>query len=488
MRSLLREEDHPDIYWSDVRVLYDSEEVCMAWPFYLPHEMVAKVHEKQRLNFEWDDNLAGDCIVFSRQFGRPDSPLVVPLGLHGDGTPCGAHDSLEQLNFNLVGLTTDGPAPRFMFTCGFKEHVSPHTYDDWFTVMKWSLECCISGIYPSTRHDGTPLDGKRAAAARKRLQRRPAGTPDILGFQAFLHQCRGDWEFYKRVFNVPSWSSAEHICWLCGARRYNYKDFSATAPWRINRHLEAARYLDRLRSEGTTPCVLFSLPLFGPHRILVDWLHTADLGCAADAVGNVWYACLQWLGANRTEQVAALWTRLQAFYEANEVGPQLDSLTLLLIKQRGQPPKLRTKAARVRAAVPFTAALAAEFADRSETMATIAHLAGHLARVYECLDAAVWPAAEEATAARRFALLYATLEQQAVDPLWRIKPKLHLFVELIEYVAPLEGNPRTYWTYRDEDYGGQLAKLAARRGGRRNPSRVAQNVLQRLAAIEHEED
>jgi hypothetical protein len=114
-----------------------------------------------------------------------------------------------------------------------------------------------------------------------------------------------------------------------------------------------------------------------------------DLGCAADAVGNVWYACLQWLGANRTEQVAALWTRLQAFYEANEVGPRLDSLTLLLIKQRGQPPKLRTKAARVRAAVPFTAALAAEFADRSETMATIAHLAGHLARVYECLDAAV---------------------------------------------------------------------------------------------------
>ena len=45
-------------------------------------------------------------------------------------------------------------------------------------------------------------------------------------------------------------------------------------------------------------------------------------------------------------------------------------------------------------------------------------------------------------------------------PNWKVKPKLHLFLELCS-----DGSqPSKTWTYRDEDWGGSVARMARRRG------------------------
>ena len=54
--------------------------------------------------------------------------------------------------------------------------------------------------------------------------------------------------------------------------------------------------------------------------------------------------------------------------------------------------------------------------------------------------------------------------------LWRLYPKHHMFWHLLHAVAPRDGPPRDYWNWRDESFGGQLALVAKRRGGKAIPA------------------
>ena len=44
--------------------------------------------------------------------------------------------------------------------------------------------------------------------------------------------------------------------------------------------------------------------------------------------------------------------------------------------------------------------------------------------------------------------------------LFKVSPKLHLFVHLCETQAPLLGNPRFWWTYSDEDFVGLMVEVS----------------------------
>ena len=78
----------------------------------------------------------------------------------------------------------------------------------------------------------------------------------------------------------------------------------------------------------------------------------------------------------------------------------------------------------------------------------------------------------------RFALQYVSLRNaHADDPkAWRIKPELHMFLELCS-----EGpHPAKFWNYRDEDWGGSVARMARRRGGELHALTFSTNVLSRF--------
>ena len=44
--------------------------------------------------------------------------------------------------------------------------------------------------------------------------------------------------------------------------------------------------------------------------------------------------------------------------------------------------------------------------------------------------------------------------------LWKMSPKLHLFIHLAEVQCVLHGNPRYYWCYADEDLVGHMVENA----------------------------
>jgi hypothetical protein len=62
------------------------------------------------------------------------------------------------------------------------------------------------------------------------------------------------------------------------------------------------------------------------------------------------------------------------------------------------------------------------------------------------------------------ALLYVSLEKEkhdaGIQKRWKVKPKLHMFLELCGHVClqSERGNPRNFWTYADESHGGSMKR------------------------------
>ena len=76
---------------------------------------------------------------------------------------------------------------------------------------------------------------------------------------------------------------------------------------------------------------------------------------------------------------------------------------------------------------------------------------------------------------RLFALQYVAFAQAHEGRRdWVLKPKMHLWLELCSE----HSRPALFWTYRDEDYGGGVSRMARRRGGYSSVSAVSRQVLE----------
>ena len=172
---------------------------------------------------------------------------------------------------------------------------------------------------------------------------------------------------------------------------------------------------------------------------------------------------------------------MKEYYRRSAPESKLDNLTVLMIKATGKGPKLRGRAGEIRGLIPFGKELADQYLDaNSPREAAIKECTDCLVKCYDCLSSHSFSSDVLKNHARRFALLYSAIEA-ATDhrQLWRVKPKLHLWLNLCE-----SGNrPSLFWGYRDEDFGGCLARLGHRRGGSHSPVAVATNVLSRFCAM-----
>ena len=86
----------------------------------------------------------------------------------------------------------------------------------------------------------------------------------------------------------------------------------------------------------------------------------------------------------------------------------------------------------------------------------------------------------------RICVLYTKLSLEADmenKRAWKIKPKIHMMQELLEYQGEELGNPRGFWEYKDEDFVGIIATLALRRGGPNTPNACAAGVVDRYRAL-----
>ena len=338
------------------------------------------------------------------------------------------------------------------------------------------------GEYPTLRHDGSEwgqADKWRASTA---------SSP--LSCFGVLHQVRGDWQFFKNSFGFNSWGQKE-ICTRCAASNGPPCDFRDTGPssaWR-QRRLSGQEWLLQQLANGQRLSPLFGAPEFDVHDVVPDWLHCVDLGVQADLVGNLFAELVNnhLPGPSREARVKGLWAKLQRWNRTNRPEGCFDNLTWEMIQQKsGSAPKLRGKGAEVRHILPFAIEMALEYQDGSPHRHTVLAMLQWLSKCCSLVKERPYPAEAAAEAARKVAQLWSALEAEARRAgdfvHWRIKPKLHLFQELLEFVSPKHGPPNTFHCYLDERIGGWVSQMACRRGGAKSGPNVALNCLNRYRA------
>ncbi len=214
----------------------------------------------------------------------------------------------------------------------------------------------------------------------------------------------------------------------------------------------------------------------------IDWLHCADQGISADTLGNLFRLLAgKCEGGTISQRTTALWEKVQSYYVTHEVQDRLQNLVPSMLKQPTKPAKLRCSAAQCRALIPFADQCAQELLSSAAPVEAAAKAAIH--HLHECYKALSTESIFSCDTLRRhsirFALQYCALQRahEEVDPsAWRVKPKLHLFLEVCS-----EGSrPAMCWTYRDEDYGGSVARMSRRRGGALSVKAFSSNLLQRF--------
>ena len=238
------------------------------------------------------------------------------------------------------------------------------------------------------------------------------------------------------------------------------------AGWRSSR-LTTEAFLRRQLETGRRISPIFSVFGVEVHLFRVDWLHAVDQGVGADFAGNAIEALLPKLpGANQEARCHALNEKLQAFYERRGTEDKIKVLKLKTFKRASplQAAKLKGSAAMIRAAIPFVKELTEELADDSVPVeAAIKVAAKHLMHCYQCLSKSSEACRDDAfyNSSRDFVLQYHALHLAGDGVSFRCKPKTHMFLEMCSLPGVI---PNSCWCYRDEDFGGPIARQSKMRG------------------------
>lgn len=481
-RQLRRNSIWPNFYYASIPIWNSKTEsmTLQSHPFLLPHEWLAKAQCYGELEPVMA-NAAEHVEIFSHMQKVAqglNSPLThIPLGLHCDGVPFGSQvfysDSLELFSLNFP---CSEHGMRIPFTSVQKNHMIKHdTYNAILQVLAWSLKHLALGILPETRHDGSPFQPGEHFRLTFGKHFKPA--------KALLVEIRADWVALKQVFQFPQQNENAGICWMCHATPKDIRDCSVHAVWRQTRRTAMSFHWE-LKSAGKS-CPLWSVPGVSSNIVVVDWLHCADLGVAADVMGNILLELVDHFpGSDRNVRMRALWQAIAKEYDSQVVpqGNRFPGLRLANFYTGGKSPKLKGKAAHIRYFVPILDKIVQDIIQADDIHSqTVVSCMQNLGICYACLQD--FDAARLDNASRKMALLYCSLEKEQISlgalKIWKVKPKLHLFLELCSHIC-LErhrGNPRNFWTYADETHGGCMRQIAAARGGKNSSASSAYRML-----------
>jgi hypothetical protein len=413
-----------------------------------------------------------------------DFKRTLGLGLHGDGAPISKKHSMLMFSVNLVAQPHK---ERYLCTSISKHLLCPcgsckgkHTIDAITHVLVWSFKVCLLGVLP---HWG-PGAWKGNEHVYVRLDRAGFPAGEDLGCNALLVQCRGDWQWYCQLFGLNSWSATE-MCWKCRAKKQPedplyFGNFCMDAAWRATCVSDEA-YLQ----EQSILSPMFQAPGFLPSDICVDVLHTLDLGCTQDLIGNVFVEVMDEWEGSQAETLAKLRGRMKEFYALHNPPSKLNTITKEMLRKKASSPKLKAKGAETRYLLPFALELCQLSYDPANNHKVVRErccrnmLTFYMEMAKENFD----PSSAKA-AAQSFLLDYSFLSTEAREKglkMWALKPKFHLFAHLGESQVLEVGNPRLFWAYADESFMGQLSRMARPRGGKQG-AKATYNLLQKFRA------
>ena len=273
------------------------------------------------------------------------------------------------------------------------------------------------------------------------------------------------------MFQTPKWNEIGRMCWLCMAVGENgsplqYTCTGSDAPWRPTRVTHQA-YLAWLRSND------LEIPAWFRHIkglqiicLMIDILHSTDLGVFAHVIGNIFWECIKrhiW-GPNIKANIAGIQRELKLYYTALRIKNRFTGkLTEDMIRTSKGWPILKCKGAPIRAMDRFALQLAEAHLDHRHVL-----LCKMMVRFNEIVSQQ--PMFLDADAKReigllgvRFCDLYGAMSVNASErreKLWKFPPKLHAFEHLCEWQAVEWANPRFFWTYADEDFVDKMILVA----------------------------
>ena len=287
----------------------------------------------------------------------------------------------------------------------------------------------------------------------------------------------------KHVFRFPQWNQRKGCCHKCRATPETVKDPTSTADWRSN-ELSTVDLILRMLEWGLDLPTIFGAPGFETEIFVEDWLHTADLGVSQDVIGNLfWLLLSKMTGPNQEERCKELYRQIDSWYKLQDNLPgKLDHLTIKIRKKKSaSTPKLKAYGAEVRGLIGFAKFAAHEWLDKTNPFEqTVVLAVDELASCYSCLSHnQIFARDRLCVHSQRLCTFLRALEDKAPHPLWKVKPKAHRFQHMCE---TCHNHPRECWTYRDEDFGGTLSKLARSAGGKTSPVAIGLRVLHKFCA------
>ena len=463
----------PSLAWFEVPLKSGKK---VAHPFLLPHEFFASYYRECKDKFLrsilghpeapahfWESMATSSFVQKHPHLHKDNWSKTIPLGMHGDAGAFSKQDSLYILSWNslLGGGTT--VQKRFLFTVVRKKDMTGDTLNAMLDILSWSFNVLLNGLAPKSDYYGKSLHGEYEYLAD--------------GYRGCLSQVRGDWAFYTEVFKFPQWNGAERMCWQCKASsiipNLAWSDFSETAGWRATRWTHEAYLSSNRARDMMVPVILAKVVGFRLECIMVDVLHTVDLGIAAHIIGNVFWVLVilrsVFGGGAMADKAKLLQQNLTKWYKSNRVTTQLQgTLTAERIRTSGGWPKLKAKGAATRHLAGFALFLVQTYCGASEEDRCMLGVCQLLVRFYDILQSESQfmrssAKQEIAKLGRNLALLYNKLSLMAIHSgakLWKTSPKLHIFVHMCEWQVAEFSNPRYWWTYPDEDLVRIMVEIA----------------------------
>ena len=485
-KKLLRGSRWPKVYTCRLP-LWDKklqQTRLLELPIWLPHEVVAALHAEIKsprglCDFEALFPSQQQELERVASILNVEARSLCAVSLWQDGVPYNSDrtKSLEVVSLSI--LTSPHHQLRIPLMILPKHCMVPkstESMDAVFQVFKWSFEALATGIWPTARHDGSAFTGKDAWRARQ--------SPQFP--QTVLLEVKGDWSAMKSVFRLPGWKDKSGCCWMCNITPQEIHQVESTAPWRQpSNRMDHPRMMTRLYARHHELSPIFGIPFVESGSFKVDWLHCVDLGVSLEFLGGVFAEACSFLPGSATDSCRQLYLLMKDYYKRRGKQSRLDQLKPSMIwKENGKHARLRAKAGESRDLVDFGVELAQDlFQQQSLFHQTILQAALLLQVCYSQLSESTFCRQTLQQSATRFALLYIALSEEAEQSgrrMFKLKPKLHLFLELAYSDIP----PSAFWTYRDEDFGGLISRLAERRGGENTARATAAAVFQRFAAQE----
>ena len=343
----------------------------------------------------------------------------------------------------------------------------PTTLDTLLKRLSWSFNVLLTGSYPA--HDWLGRRIPYSSSSPPQFHSKLRGA---------LVQIRGDWEFYKQAFHFPAWNTKINMCYLCRAsndhNELTFSDFSDDAGWRqtIWTHEKYMRHVRR--SALAIPILLSYVHGLRLECVTVDVLHTIDLGITSRILGSLLVVLVLKRGvlggSNIPEKLQMLQARLKAWYSRAQVTSKYrGKFTRDRLYDAAGFPQLSGKAAALRHMSRFVLELMSSFCDGSDHDKLMLSMIQLLVRFYEILDTNSMYFSREVieevafigdSVAKMYGILANTAYAQKVK-LWKVTPKLHMWLHLTLWQVALWGNPRFWWTYPDEDLVGVMMEVAS---------------------------